>query len=476
MTGSPADTAIWWLRRDLRLDDNEALFAAAQTGRLIVPVFIFDPTLLNGRNRSEPRQAFMQESLRSLAATIAERGGRLIVRRGHPAEELAKLVQETGATAVFAEEDYSPYARRRDERVAQRVPLHLVGSSAIRPPGTILKKDGTPYVVYTPFSRAWLGLPLPREGDLRPVPEQWHIIDGLPSGEIPTEPALPDTVPFPPSESEGLSRLASFIGDQAGAYDTARNMLGQQGTSRLSPYLRFGLVSARRAAVAAISARSSEDKESRRKGLKTWLDELIWRDFYIHILYHFPHVARTSFRENLRHIRWRNAQAEFDAWREGRTGYPVVDAAMRQLATTGWMHNRARMIVASFLVKDLLIDWRWGERWFMRQLVDGDLPANNGGWQWSAGTGTDAAPYFRIFNPITQGKKFDPEGDYIRHWVPELSNVEAQYIHEPSKMPPMEQQRTGCHIGTDYPAPIVDHSKARQRTLDAYAAAKEEAE
>jgi deoxyribodipyrimidine photo-lyase len=204
-----------------------------------------------------------------------------------------------------------------------------------------------------------------------------------------------------------------------------------------------------------------------------WLTELIWREFYVAILYHFPHVRSGSFQRQYDRIAWDNDPAAFAAWCEGRTGVPIVDAAMRQLVQTGWMHNRSRMIVASFLVKDLLIDWRWGERFFMQQLVDGDPAANNGGWQWTAGTGTDAAPYFRIFNPVTQGQKFDPDGQYVRQWVPELANVPAKFIHEPWKLPSSDQRRAGCVVGQDYPAPILDHAWARERTLTAYAQAKE---
>ncbi len=236
------------------------------------------------------------------------------------------------------------------------------------------------------------------------------------------------------------------------------------------------MLSPREAVVVALQAMAQADSRAARENAETWLNELIWRDFYLHILAHFPRVMGKPFYEKYAHIDWRNDEDEFAAWCEGRTGYPVVDAAMRQLKAWGWMHNRARMIVASFLVKDLLIDWRWGERWFMQQLVDGDPASNNGGWQWSAGTGTDAAPYFRIFNPISQGQKFDPDGDYVRRWVPELAAIEGKHIHTPWKLPPMEQRRLGIKIGEDYPAPIVDHKQARERTLAAYKAASAQAE
>jgi deoxyribodipyrimidine photo-lyase len=240
------------------------------------------------------------------------------------------------------------------------------------------------------------------------------------------------------------------------------------GTSALSPYLRFGMISARQAVDAARAAVNQAQNSQERNSAQTWLTELIWREFYVHILYHFPHVRKTAFRPELANIRWKNDPDDFSAWQTGRTGYPVVDAGMRQLLELGWMHNRARMITASFLVKDLLIDWRWGERHFMQQLLDGDPAANNGGWQWTAGTGTDAAPYFRVFNPTLQGMKFDPRGDYVRRYVPELAHVPDPYIHEPWKMPADVQRQAGCLIGVDYPQPIVDHSAARKRALERF--------
>lgn len=456
------NTAIWWIRRDLRLRDNEALAAALRQATRVIPVFILDPVLLDGPTASATRTAFLFDGLRALDGELHARGSRLVVRRGRPVDELRRLSAETGATAIFAEEDYSVYARRRDIEVAAVLPLVMAGSTAVRPPGLVIKSDGTPYTVFTPFSRAWLGLgPLGAE-DLLLAPDALADPGDAGGESIPELPAS-RRAQFPAGEEEARRRLAGFITERGDAYAEMRHRMDVDGTSRLSPYLRFGMISAREAVVAA-------QNSSTTKGLATWLNELIWRDFYIHILYHFPHVSRTSFRESLRDIPWRNDPAEFAAWREGRTGYPVVDAAMRQLRETGWMHNRARMIVASFLVKDLLIDWRWGERWFMNNLIDGDPAANNGGWQWTAGTGTDAAPYFRIFNPVTQGLKFDPDGDYVRRWVPELAKVPAPAIHEPWKMGALEQRTAGCVIGRDYPFPIVDHAAARERTLAAYGA------
>ena len=303
----------------------------------------------------------------------------------------------------------------------------------------------------------------------------WELPDEINSSPIPDTPRLPKTVPFPAGEQEGEQRLHMYTkGDSAPiyGYTNRRDFPDMKGTSLLSPYLRFGMISARLATVAAQTAMRDGVDEDARISAARWLSELIWRDFYISILYHFPSVRTDSFRSEYDRIAWSNNEADFDAWCAGQTGYPFIDAAMRQLVNIGWMHNRARMAVASFLVKDLLIDWRWGERWFMQQLIDGDPAANNGGWQWSAGTGTDAAPYFRIFNPISQGIKFDPAGAYVRQWVPELARAPDKFIHEPWKMPYREQVNARYKIGKDYPLPVVDHKEARQRTLAAYKAVK----
>ena len=469
-------TAIWWVRRDHRLTDNQALAAALQQAERIVPVFILDPLLMSAPDAGEKRVAFMLGSLRQLDADLQSRGSRLILRQGDPAEELSVLLRETGAQIVFAEEDDWPYARQRDGQVARSLPLHLLGGLTVHPSSAVVKADGGPYTVFTPFSRAWKALPLPATRDISAASERFAPLPDVPSLPMPAEPVLPPAVPFPPGEAEAQRRLRAFVDWEAPlvyGYGESRNRLDLEGTSQLSPYLRFGMLSARQAVVSALSAMDASPDPKARKGAETWLNELIWREFYMAILHHFPDVLEQSFRADLRHIAWENDESAFEAWCEGRTGYPVVDAAMRQLVQTGWMHNRARMIVASFLVKDLLIDWRWGERFFMEHLVDGDPAANNGGWQWTAGTGTDAAPYFRIFNPILQGKKHDPNGAFVRRWVPELTRVPAQYIHEPWNMPPDEQQRAGCVIGKVYPAPIIDHAWARERTLAAYAQARE---
>jgi deoxyribodipyrimidine photo-lyase len=467
-----SDVAIWWVRRDLRLTDNQALSAAVTAGAQVAPVFVLDDKLLGSPYASPRRTAFLFAGLAALDADLRSRGSRLIVRRGEPAAELAQLCAEVGAMAVYTERDYSPYATRRDETVGATlpVPLQLTEGVTVQPPAAVHKEDGAPYTVFTPFSRRWQALgPLTRR-EILPAPRQIATPAHIGSAPLPAaEPGLHDL--FPAGEAEAKRRLAAFVaGDDALVfrYAARRNEPGSDGTAQLSPYLRFGMVSPRMAAVAAYEAIERAPDDDERKGAQTWLSELIWREFFTAILATFPHVRRGSFRPEYDAIRWRNDPEEFAAWCEGRTGYPLIDAAMRQLRTTGWMHNRTRMAVASFLVKDLLIDWRWGERWFMQQLLDGDPAANNGGWQWTAGTGTDAAPYFRIFNPVSQGEKFDPEGVYVRQYLPELHAVPGQYLHAPWMMPRSEQVRARCIIGQDYPAPIVDHKFARERVLAAY--------
>jgi deoxyribodipyrimidine photo-lyase len=473
------ETVLWWIRRDVRLGDNQALRGALAQASTVIPVFILDPGILRARShvRAERRKAFLFGGLRLLDEALRQRGSRLIVREGPAATVLPMLVRETKASAVFAEEDYSPAARVRDGEIARRgVGLRLAPGVSVRHPAEVRKAGGGPYTVFTPFRRAWLALPLPSERDLLAAPRSLpEVPGGLKSAPLPRLP-LPEQ--FPPGEAEARRRLARFAtGEQAPiyGYGEGRNRLDREGTSALSPYLRFGMLSPREAAVRALRAMAEAPGAAGRTSAEVWLGELIWREFYLAILHHFPLVLQTAFNPALREIPWRTAPRDLEAWRAGRTGYPVVDAAMRQLRATGWMHNRGRMIAASCLVKDLLIDWRLGEQWFMEQLVDGDPAANNGGWQWTAGVGTDAAPYFRIFNPVLQGQKFDPEGRYVRRFVPELARVPGRWIHDPWRMSPTEQAEAGCVIGRDYPAPIVDRARVRDRTLAAYKRSQERA-
>lgn len=467
----PEPVVIWWLRRDLRLSDNQTLYAALQTGLPVLPLFIVDPRLIHSPYVGPKRLAFLWESLRQLQSDLEKRGSTLILRRGLPEEVLPALATEVNLQGVFAEPDYSPFARRRDGILDRTLPMHWVGSPAVRPPGTVLKQSGEPYTVFTPFSKAWKSLPGLEEITALPKPGFIRTPTGIHSEPIPDQPILPSTVPFAAGEGAAQAQLQAFV-DQLTAsaaiyrYAAERDRPDLPGTSRLSPYLRFGMLSPRQAVSAALRAIRLASSAEARRSAETWLNELIWREFYIHILFHYPQVRRQNFRPQ--QVHWLNQTEYFGAWCAGRTGYPLVDAAMRQLVQTGWMHNRLRMVTASFLTKDLLIDWRWGERFFMQHLIDGDPAANNGGWQWTAGTGTDAAPYFRIFSPISQSQRHDPDGHFIRHWLPELGRVPDEYIHTPWLMPLPVQQAAGCRIGQDYPAPLVDHRFARERALQAY--------
>jgi len=458
--------AIWWIRRDLRLGDNQALAEALGHSDVVLPTFILDPKLLASPSACPGRLNFLFDGLEALDADLHRLGSRLVVRKGVPVEVFQALVQESGACSIFAEADRSPYARKRDAAVSRELPLRLTPGVTVHPVESLHKADGSAYTVFTPFSRRWHSLPFP--GTPIPAPDRLAPPPALASLEVPEWSRSGGEVSFPAGEAEAQRRLERFRSMGIGQYADQRNRLDLEGTSGISPYLRLGMLSARQAEWVAREAYSMAEDADARRGAETWMNELAWREFYAAILFYFPFVRRLAFRQTLRNIAWREAEDEFTAWAEGRTGYPVVDAGMRQLNHTGWMHNRARMLTASFLTKDLLIDWRRGERYFMQHLLDGDPASNNGGWQWTAGTGTDAAPYFRVFNPVLQGKKFDSHGEYIRRWLPELSAVPQAFIHAPWEMSKELQNRVGCLIGRDYPAPIVDHAFARQRVLDAY--------
>jgi deoxyribodipyrimidine photo-lyase len=459
-------TAIWWIRRDVRLMDNAALHVAIEPfdsaqgkSDSVIPVFILDPAFDSASPR---RKDFLYEGIHALDKDLRERNSYLVIRTGRPLDILRKLVHETGAAHIFTEEDFTPYARERDEEIEHHLPLNLVNGQTVHHPASVLKSDGKPYTTHTPYSKAWK-VKLPAMLNLLPAPEKINTPSGIKSEPLPGYKVSPL---FPAGEKEAIVRLEEFLHKRIYTYNEDRNRMDLDGTSTLSPYLRFGMLGLRQAASAARQAMAEARNESARRNAEIWLNELIWREFYIQILYHFPHVAKTAFNPTLANIPWRNDEAGFQAWKEGRTGVPIIDAAMRQLREIGWMHNRARMIVASYLVKDLLIDWRRGEAWFMENLLDGDPAANNGSWQWTAGTGTDAAPYFRVFNPVLQSMKFDPHGGYIRKWVPELREVGGEDVHSPWTY--------GIKV-TGYPEkPIADRDI--NRTLQAYKQSKVESQ
>jgi deoxyribodipyrimidine photo-lyase len=470
----PEHTAILWLRRDLRLHDHPALTAAAAASDRFIPLFVLDPALLGGRFASSTRTWFLLGALASLRVSLRALGSDLVVRVGDPREVVPALAGQVGARDVFVSRDHAPYGRERDRAVADTlatngVRWHPQRGVLVHEPDEVLTGDGTPFSVYSPFRRAWDVLErravLPPPSSLPPVPS-------ISSGDIPTLPdlgldqsAVADTTLLPePGEGAARQRLERWVEAGIQGYDRSRDRLDDEhGTSRLSADLHLGLLSPLEVVESATGAGD---------GRRTWRNEVIWREFYAHVLFHRPAVLRHAFRPEFDALPWSVDGGAVEAWRQGRTGYPVVDAGMRQLAASGWMHNRARMITASFLTKHLLVDWRVGEAWFMRSLVDGDVASNNGGWQWSSSTGTDPQPYFRIFNPVLQGRRHDPDGAYVRRWVPELRTVPIARIHAPWEMTVDEQEAAGCRIGVDYPAPIVDHAEARGRALAVYEAAR----
>jgi len=461
--------ALVWFRRDLRDFDHAALALALRRHARVFCAFVFDTDILDGLPRQDRRVDFILRAVNELDAALrAKSGGRggLIVRHGRAADEIPRLAAALGVAAVYANRDYEPFARQRDARVAAQ--LEAEGRAfidckdqVIFERDEVLTQAGTPFSVFTPYARAWRARLTP--GDLaehscNPEPGQLAATDAvLPAPTF----ALADLgfaatdLKIPCGMSGGAQLCEDFL-TRIDRYHEARDFPAVKGVSYLSPHLRFGTVSIRQLAAAA----HAESLQPGGRGAEVWLNELVWREFYQMILWHRPDVVDRSFKPEYDALVWDDAPALLEAWKAGRTGYPLVDAAQRQLLASGWMHNRLRMVSASFLTKDLGIDWRLGERHFAAWLLDYDLAANNGGWQWAASTGCDAQPYFRIFNPVTQSERFDPQGRFIRRYVPELEGVPDKYIHAPWKMPTPPAA---------YPAPIIDHARARERTLARFA-------
>ena len=445
-------TSILWFRRDLRLRDHPALHEAAKDGP-VVALFVLDPALLTPAGA--PRIAFMYRTLRDLDARLREHGGALVVRRGDPVNVVPKLAREVGATSVHVSADFNPYGSTRDHAVekalGEDVRFVRTGSPYAVSPDRIVKGDGTPFKVFTPFFRAWKehGWRAPATAITGRV--DW---DASPSGvEIPKDPSLPQRLALPePGEDAALKAWRAYRRTHLADYADDRDRPDLDHTSHMSVYLKWGCIHPR--TLLADLGRGDE----------TYRQEIAWREFYAMVLHRWPDSAREYFQPQFARMTYARPNTKaFEAWREGRTGFPIVDAGMRQLLAQGWMHNRLRMIVASFLVKDLHIEWQHGARHFMRHLVDGDLASNQHGWQWTAGTGTDAAPFYRVFNPVTQGRKFDPDGDYVRRWVPELRGIDGADVHEPWQLDPAP---------SDYPDRIVDHAVERKVALDRYQEAK----
>jgi deoxyribodipyrimidine photo-lyase len=475
VTDSPESAALVWFRRDLRIDDHAALYHALKAYPRVYCAFVFDTEILGALpSRADRRVEFIWRSVVELDSRLREHAGGLLVLHGKARDEISRLAARLKVDAVYANHDYEPAAIARDQAVAAELAVRGCAFQTFKDQVVfereeVLTQADTPYSVFTPYKNAWL-----------------KKVDAFYLKPYPVKRYLAALAPPPPSFMPSLADLGfettnlASLGIQAGMsgaakllrdfrsrideYQERRDFPAIKGPSYLSVHLRFGTVSIR-ALAAEAHARGS-------RGAQVWLSELIWRDFYFMILSHHPHVVGHSFKREFEDVVFDNDREKFAAWCEGRTGYPLVDAAMRQLNATGYMHNRLRMIAASFLVKDLHVDWRWGEKYFADQLNDFDLAANNGGWQWAASTGCDAQPYFRIFNPVTQSERFDAAGKFIRKYVPELVKVPDKFIHAPWLLGPLEQQAAGCIIGRDYPAPVVDHDWARKLTLERYGRAK----
>jgi deoxyribodipyrimidine photo-lyase len=475
------DSALVWFRRDLRATDHVALAEALRRARRVFCAFILDRQILDALpTRSDRRVEFIRQSLVELDAALRQRGGGLIVRHAWAAGEIPRLASELGVNSVFTNRDYEPAAKARDAKVAAALAALGIGFESFKDQvifdgPEVLTQTGKPYTVFTPYRNAWLKrlsdddlvLPAAENGRLAATP----LASGVPAlADIGFQPTDLRQLGIVPGMSGARQLVADFRGRIA-RYAEQRDFPAVKGVSYLSVHLRFGTVSIRELVRIALDSGASGVSA----GAATWLAELIWRDFYFMILDRFPHVVERPFKPEYAAIVWEqgdHADALFAAWCAAKTGYPLVDAAMRQLNRTGYMHNRLRMLVASFLSKDLGVDWRRGEAWFARQLNDFDLAANNGGWQWAVSCGCDAQPYFRIFNPLAQAQRFDPDGRFIRRYLPELSAVPDQFIHAPWRMTAAEQSACGVIIGRDTPAPLVEHDAARRRTLARYAVVK----
>jgi deoxyribodipyrimidine photo-lyase len=467
---------IVWFRRDLRVDDHAALYHAAATGAPIVPVFVFDTEVIDRLPSDGAVFDFQAEALRDLESAVAERGGRLIFRRGRSLDVHEELIREFQPSALFFNRDYEPSARLRDEAVEQlyrrnAVDVQTFRDHVIHEPDEVLTGEGRPYVVFTPYANAWKKLDHPAPFGR---PKRFATPAGRSVGVLGAK-ELRRSVTIERPALKGGAQAAEqqwkqFMKHSLQQYHQGRDLPAEAGTSRMSAYLRFGCISARRLLDDASDAYRDASTEGR-TAIAKYVDELIWREFYQAVLYHFPRLVSENYRREFDRMPWSRSQKTWQAWTEGKTGYPLVDAGIRELRTTGWMHNRVRMVVASFLTKDLMHDWRKGAEFFEAYLLDIDTASNNGGWQWSASTGVDPKP-LRIFNPTLQAERFDPTGAYIRKFVPELRSVPDNHIHAPWTMPPAVQKEVGCAIGKDYPAPVIDHYEGSARFKAAYAEIK----
>lgn len=466
-TEKASKVALVWLRRDIRLFDHAALYHALKECDQVIPVFVFDTTILDALPRADRRVEFIHASLRALKSELQRADSDLVIRHADAVTAIPTLAAEFSVSAVYTNRDYEPHAIQRDKKVAtalrqQGIALHTFKDQVIFEQDEIITQAGTMYSVFTPYKRAWLTQLNDFYLRSYPIKRYLHRLARLAAQPFPSlqelhfEPAGLADLSIQPGVIGGETLFENFK-QRIERYHLTRDFPSIKGPSYLSVHLRFGTVSIRELAAYAWHQGS--------RGAQTWLTELIWREFYQQVLWHRPEVEHHAFKRNYDALAFPNDKTLFTAWCQGQTGYPIVDAAMRQLNQTGYMHNRLRMIAASFLVKDLLIDWRWGERYFAEQLIDYDLASNNGGWQWAAGTGCDAQPYFRIFNPVTQSTKFDSDGKFIRRYCPELSALQGNKIHAPWLADQATLKAAGITLGMDYPSPVVDHADQRHQAL-----------
>ena len=468
------EPSILWLRNDLRMSDNAALAAAIQAGAPIVPVFIDDVAAQQSWSAGGASKWWLYEALKHFEHDWRTRGGRLVLRQGDSLGQLRALVQESGATRVFWNRRYESPLRELDASIqhqlhADGIEVQTFNSALLNEPHEIATGAGLPYKVYTPYFRTVEKRPLPSlvTPDLmamrfpKAYPQSVPLAAFECSAELRPENQL--AAHWQPSEAAAQQRLQHFIDKAVDAYDVNRDRPDLEGTSSLSPYLHFGHIGPRQVVHAL-----KHNCDISADGPYTYFKEIYWREFAYHVLYHFPQTPDQPLQPQYQDFPWQNSDENLSRWQLGQTGYPIIDAGMRQLRQTGWMHNRVRMIVASFLVKHLLVSWQAGAKWFWDTLVDADLACNNLGWQWSAGCGADAAPYFRIFNPLLQGRKFDPLGDYVRHYVPELAQVPVRYIHSPWEASKPALGAAGVVLGENYPKPLIEHAEGRARALAAF--------
>lgn len=472
-------TSIVWFRNDLRLDDNPALHAALTRSKTVIPVFIWEPEAEGDWSPGRASRCWLHWSLKSLDAALRAMGSRLILRQGNTLDNLLRLLEETRASAVFWNRRYEPAITARDKEI--EATLHTQGATVetfnallLFEPWSVQTRSATPYKVFTPFYRACLALPEPAAplkaitniGRPRTWPSSLKLAELRLLPRIPWDAGIRAT--WTGGETAAHACFGDFLGDSLSVYLAARDRPAVAGTSRLSPHLHFGEISPRRIWHSVQEVMRSRKLVRFRQAAEGYLRQLVWREFAHHLLYHHPDTPSTPLDQKFKRFLWRDDPQSLRVWQKGQTGYPIIDAGMRQLWATGWMHNRVRMLVGSFLVKDLLIPWQSGARWFWDTLVDADLANNSLGWQWVAGCGADAAPFFRIFNPVSQGERFDPQGEYVRQWVPELAKLSGKWIHKPWQAPAAELRKAGVELGCSYPRPVVDHDQARQRALEAF--------